>query len=92
MIKDFIRDLTDKVLLSSGLQSGIDAQIVYSVERPSNPKFGDLSTNVSMVYAKKEKKSPFDIASKLIDFYPNVITVDQALTSLSQRGQNLLSL
>ena len=70
MIKDFIRDLTDKALLSSGLQSEIDAQIVYNVERPSNPKFGDLSTNVSMAYTKKEKKSPLDIAAKLIDFYP----------------------
>ena len=70
MIKDFIRDLTDKALLSSGLQSKIETQIVYNVERPSNPKFGDLSTNVSMAYTKKEKKSPLDIAAKLIEFYP----------------------
>lgn len=70
MIKDFIRDLTDKALLSSGLQSKIETQIVYNVERPSNPKFGDLSTNVSMAYTKKEKKSPLDIAAKLVEFYP----------------------
>ena len=43
--------------------------MLYNVESPSNLKFGDFSTNVAMVYAKSEKKSPMDIAEKLVDCY-----------------------
>ena len=56
--------------MSSGLHAAKDKKINYNIERPSEPKFGDFSTNVSMVFAKSEKKSPMDIAGNIIEFYP----------------------
>ena len=95
MIKDFIRDLTDKALLSSGLQSEIDAQIVYNVERPSNPKFGDLSTNISFELSKKLKKSPLEIAEIIknelinINLFSNVSAIKPGFINFNLNPQYL---
>ena len=69
MIKKIIRTLTDEAISAYGFESERDSKVLYNVESPSNLKFGDFSTNVAMVYAKSEKKSPMDIAEKLVDCY-----------------------
>ena len=70
MIKDIIKNLTDQAISAYGFQSDTDSKSIYNVERPSNSEFGDFSTNVAMVYAKSEKKSPMAIAERLLDFFP----------------------
>ena len=39
----------------------------FSVEKPANPAFGDLSVNAAMVWARALHASPRDIAAKLLD-------------------------
>ena len=39
----------------------------FSVEKPANPAFGDLSVNAAMVWARTLHASPRDIAAKLIE-------------------------
>ena len=70
MIKDIIKNLTDQAISAYGFQSDTNSKSIYNVERPTNPEFGDFSTNVAMVYAKSEKKSPMAIAERLLDFFP----------------------
>ncbi len=70
MIKDIIRNLTDEAISAYGFQSETNSDSIYNVERPTNPQFGDFSTNVAMVYAKSEKKSPMEIAEQLLNSFP----------------------
>jgi arginyl-tRNA synthetase len=42
--------------------SEIDPKVTY----PSDPKYGDYSTNVALVAAKKIRKSPMDFANELV--------------------------
>lgn len=44
---------------------GINEEIVFTVEHPSDFKMGDYSTNVSMVLAKEMKMNPRDFAEKI---------------------------
>lgn len=38
----------------------------FEIEIPKQEKFGDLSTNLAMIIAKKEKKNPSEVAQKII--------------------------
>ena len=84
MIKDIIKNLTDQAISAYGFQSDTDSKSIYNVERPSNSEFGDFSTNVAMVYAKSEKKSPMAIAERLLDFFPE----NKESSSMTKNYQN----
>ena len=62
-IIDEIENNLKKILDDMGI-----SDILFSVE-PSKPGFGDASSNISFLLAKKLKKTPKDIASLLSDKY-----------------------
>lgn len=41
--------------------------VKFSVDYPANAKFGDYSTNVAMILAKKLKTNPLELAQKICD-------------------------
>src|SRR6266540_2059820 len=43
----------------------------YSITEPAKEDFGDLSCNVAFLLTKELKKSPYEIASMLVEQYPN---------------------
>lgn len=43
----------------------------YSITEPAKEDFGDLSCNVAFLLAKELQKSPYEIASMLVEQYPN---------------------
>jgi arginyl-tRNA synthetase len=60
-LKEYIKQILQKALSVSGYP---DLPII--IERPKDEKFGDYSSNIAMVIAKKEKKNPRELASKII--------------------------
>jgi len=61
-MKEIIRKLIQGVL--TDLESKINVKIL--VDYPKNEQFGDYSTNVAIILAKKMGKSPIDIAKRII--------------------------
>lgn len=61
-MKGIIKSVINQRILEIKELLGLDEQIYYEVEKPKNPKFGDYSTNIAMLIAKKVKKSPREIA------------------------------
>ena len=49
----------------------------YSITEPAKEDFGDLSCNVAFLLAKELQKSPYEIASMLVEQYPNYSEGDQ---------------
>jgi arginyl-tRNA synthetase len=47
------------------LEAGAGAPPIVEVERPANPAFGDLATNLAMKLARPLRRSPMDIAEAL---------------------------
>lgn len=43
----------------------------YSITEPAKEDFGDLSCNVAFLLTKELQKSPYEIASMLVEQYPN---------------------
>lgn len=43
----------------------------YSITEPAKEDFGDLSCNVAFLLVKELQKSPYEIASMLVEQYPN---------------------
>lgn len=43
----------------------------YTITEPTNENFGDLSCNVAFLLTKELKKSPYEIASLLVEQYPH---------------------
>jgi len=59
------------ILLKDYIKKAVES--VYSIkiedvllEHPENEKFGDYSTNISLVLTKDLRKSPFEIAQDII--------------------------
>lgn len=57
---DFFSTKILSILEKLNLNSNTD--IRFTVEIPKNPNYGDLSTNVAMVYAKTLNKTPLELA------------------------------
>ena len=47
------------------------------LEHPENEEFGDLSTNIALVLAKKLKKNPRDLAKLIVNELKNNLTIQQ---------------
>lgn len=62
-MKEIIKDIVEKALKELGYTVP-----EFSVDYPKNQKFGDFSTNISMVLAKELKKNPREIADTLLPF------------------------
>jgi arginyl-tRNA synthetase len=65
MIQDKLRDITLRSLKALGVPPDM---VAVNFEHPTDPKFGDYSTNVAMLLAKQlgaSVKTPFDLASKI---------------------------
>lgn len=61
-MKGIIKSVINQRILEIKEFLGLDEQLYYEVEKPKNSKFGDYSTNIAMLIAKKVKKSPREIA------------------------------
>lgn len=62
---DYINSIK-KWILEAGQNLGwqlIEEEI--KIEHPADAKFGDLSTNIAMIMAKKEKKNPMELAKTI---------------------------
>lgn len=64
----FIKSVTD--LLAQALSSNGIATETLHVDVPSDAQFGDYSTNVALLHAKKLKMNPMELAQKIIDSIP----------------------
>lgn len=60
-MKDYLRKKLSSVLN----RLGYTEQDIH-FERPKDPKFGDLSTNIAMIISRKEKSNPFLKAEKIV--------------------------
>lgn len=58
-----MKEKIKKAIKSAGYESPED----FDLQSPPEEKFGDLSTNVAMLIAVKEKKLPKDLAKKIIE-------------------------
>jgi len=58
-----------KLLKKTATKSGYQISD-FVIEEPKNSDFGDLASNIAIILSKKEKKSPSEIAEKLIDNFP----------------------
>jgi arginyl-tRNA synthetase len=60
-LKDIIKNIIEKTLL------GMNIPVPdFNVDYPKNKKFGDFSTNISLVLSKELKKNPREIAGELV--------------------------
>jgi arginyl-tRNA synthetase len=62
MLKKKIEKLLEDVL--KDLEISVDT---ISVDYPTDRKFGDYSTNVALIAAKKAKKNPMELAEKIVE-------------------------
>ncbi len=46
------------------------------LERPNNSQYGDLSTNIAMILAKKNGKNPVDLAKNIVDNFQKDLASD----------------
>ena len=63
-LKNKLNNLISSEFLVHNIQE-IPDESSFSIEIPSNKKFGDISTNIAMIFSKKLKLSPKDLANKL---------------------------
>ena len=63
-LKKKLNDLISLEFLNYGVQDTSNKSS-FNIEIPSNKKFGDVSTNIAMIFSKKLKLSPIDLAKKL---------------------------
>ncbi len=61
-MKQIVRESINKVLRSAGLN-----EVDFNIEYPADLKFGDYSSNVAMVLAKKIEKNPRDLAQAIVN-------------------------
>jgi arginyl-tRNA synthetase len=64
MVNSILREKIHKAVKEYGVEPPRKSRI--KIEFPKHKKFGDYSTNIALSLAKKEKKSPMDIAKKLV--------------------------
>jgi arginyl-tRNA synthetase len=65
MIQDKLRDITVRSLKALGVPEDM---VVINFEHPTDPKFGDFSTNVAMLLSKQlgaSVKTPYELAEKI---------------------------
>lgn len=77
IVKELIYEMINKVL--DQMDDNLDKD--FRVEIPPNDQFGDFSTNVAMINAKKLKTSPKKLAEKISDLLknePDILKVDIA--------------
>lgn len=65
MYKQQIKLELDKIIGKIGVNKAN-----FTVERPSEEKFGDYATNIAMILAKELKKSPLEIAKEIAGKFP----------------------
>ncbi len=63
-MKDLVRKSIQNALAKLGVECGIDK---ITLDHPKNDKFGDLSTNVAMVFSKQARKKPRDFAAEIVE-------------------------
>ena len=63
-MKEIIQNLLEKAILSLNLDANLDLCDIL-VDYPKAEKFGDYSTNVALVLAKKSGGNPLEIAESI---------------------------
>ena len=68
LFHDYLKKKLNDLICSEFMNNGVKEtsnQSSFNIEIPSNKKFGDISTNIAMIFSKKLKLSPRDLANKL---------------------------
>jgi arginyl-tRNA synthetase len=63
-IKYLLVSIIKAALKGLGLDKGLDQEIL--LDFPTDPRFGDLSTNIALKLSKSVKKPPFELAKEVI--------------------------
>ncbi len=66
LLKDKLLDSL-KLNFSDKISSDLIDKSEFTIEIPNNKKFGDVSTNIAMVFSKKLETTPNDLADKVIN-------------------------
>lgn len=85
MVQRFFKNMYKTEILEklSKLLEGITGETEINFEHPIDDKFGDYSTNVAMIMAKKLKRNPKEIASEVKDgFVKQAMTNDSEMTGI----------
>ncbi len=61
LLKQFLLETIQSIFIESKIKEK-PSDSIFSIEIPNNQKFGDVSTNIAMVFSKKLKTSPFILA------------------------------
>lgn len=80
--KNFISHLLSSALSKLKLTSQLDS---LDISIPSNPEFGDYSSNVALTLAKKLKTKPKEVANKIIEEI-NLIDLEKKLEAVQEKG------
>lgn len=59
-------------------KNGVDVKDV-NLQHPANAEHGDYSSNIALVQAKQLKKSPMELAQKIVDSLPKDETIDKVV-------------
>ena len=88
---DFLKDkLIDSLRLnfSDKFSSDIIDKSELTIEIPNNKKFGDVSTNVAMVFSKKLGTTPNNLAEKVI----NELRKMEVIEKIEQVGPGFINI
>jgi len=80
-----IEELKDKIK-KAVRDAGFDLPEEFDVEAPPEEKFGDLSTNVAMLIAAKEKITPSEVAKKISEKF-----CDAAISKIEIAGNGFIN-
>ena len=61
LLKQFLLETIQSIFIESKIEEK-PSDSIFSIEIPNNQKFGDVSTNIAMVFSKKLKTPPFILA------------------------------
>ena len=76
-----------KNLKSQLIKAVEEKNIEINLEHPTDPKFGDYSTNIAMVLAKQQKTNPNELAEKII----SKIKADNMIEKLEVAGNGFIN-
>ena len=64
LLKQFLLEAIQSIFIENKIEE-IPSDTAFNIEIPNNQKFGDVSTNIAMVFSKKLNLSPFILAEKI---------------------------
>ncbi len=64
LLKQFLLETIQSIFIENKIEE-IPSDSLFNIEIPNNQKFGDVSTNIAMIFSKKLHSSPLVLAEKI---------------------------